>query len=116
MFGLELQGLMNVGYPLLEGLLWKSKHEIEADIVETCVAKEMEGLAGLVSIVTTMEEAKKLIVKSLHTHADAVNGKSSEHGGKGRGDIIGVTLNGNFEIGAVPVDVIYLIYIREDAL
>jgi hypothetical protein len=57
--------------------------------------------------VSTVEEGKVIGVKALHTHAHSVEGEKRKSLGIARGDVVRVTLDGDFPALRYGVEAVY---------
>ena len=95
-FGIEAEGLLEGGVPLLEGLAGDSEDEVEVDVFESGFPKDGKGSEGLFGGVDPSEAFKEGGVPGLNTHADAVDAECAEGLGFFQGDGGGVHFEGPF--------------------
>ena len=75
MLHLEAEGGADVALPVVEGFAWEAVNQIDADILNTCLAQMADGFADLLRRMATAEKAKASVVEGLGTHGDAVDGE-----------------------------------------
>lgn len=80
--------------PLGERLVWEAIDKVDADVAEARMSQQGDGLAGLLGVVSTVEELEQLVVEGLYAHAHPVDGQRGEQLSEVWRDVVGVALNG----------------------
>ena len=105
--------MVDVAPPVVDGLTGETEHQVNADILESCLAKHSDGLVHLDGCMTAVQKSQTLIGEGLGPHADTVDWKSRQQSGIFGGDVIRIALDGDF---GIFFHLIYIINRVEDFL
>ena len=93
---------------------WKTKHEVDANVVEASSLGLLDGFCGLGGGVASMQELQSLVVEGLYAHAQSVYAQCVQsfyeffH-------VVGIALHGNFP-RAYIIHIIYSVQHSFDVL
>ena len=59
--------------PLINGLTWQTKHQIDVNVCETCIAQIPKRFFCLLRVVLASEQFQQFVVPRLHSEADPVD-------------------------------------------
>ncbi len=110
MLRMKSERVANIRFPILHRLIRKAEHQVETNIRDTILSKDIHGLVYLCSRMATVKEMQTVTRESLRTHGDTVHGQVFEHP---LDDIIRVALHRHFSIA---VDIIHIIYMYKQLL
>ena len=100
----ERNSLLQVMYQRSRRLPRKAVDKVDADARKTCPPQMCHGVERLCRRMTAAQETQVFVGKALYPHAHPVDGKSRQHGGIGRGDIVGIGLE-SYLAAAVHIDI-----------
>ena len=106
-FRTQINGLLQVRPPGIQGFTRKTIHQIDADILKTCFPTSSKSFDGLNSRMPTMKQLQGLFLKGLNPHADAVDGQLTKHGHILWGQVVRISFESYL---GIFFDGIYLIY------
>ena len=78
MFYPQVDGFIDVFFPVFQGFAWKSKHQVDADVVDVDAAQPFDGSLYICSLVAAVKESQAMIRESLCSHAYPVYGQQLE--------------------------------------
>ena len=108
----ETEGLVDVLFPVGEGLARKSEHQVDGDIADARLAQQRRGSSHLSSRMATAKQAQAVVGEGLRPHRDAVDGRLGNPIRKRWGDVVRITLHRHLD----RLRPIYLIYIGEETV
>src|SRR5437773_6099953 len=73
MFWLKRNCCLQARAPLINGLTGQTKHQIDVDVCETCVAQNPKRFFCLLRVVLASEQSQQFVVPRLHAEADPVD-------------------------------------------
>ena len=78
MIGVQCARLHEVAFPFLQCLLRQREDQIDADVVETCLARRVDDGQRFIDAVDAAEPVQVVWMKRLDTEAHAVDAGSAE--------------------------------------
>ena len=96
MFAAKVEGVFERRLPDVHGLTGNGEHEIDIQILETSLAKNIERFEDLLSRMDASEPFEKFFVERLNTHGDAIDAVVAEEFGFVFGNGGGIALDGPF--------------------
>lgn len=94
--GVEIEGLVEVVAPLVEGLAWDGVDEIEIEVVDAGLLGEFDGAGDIFGIVPAFECFKVVGVEGLGADGEAVDAALCEGFEEARCDGFGIGFDGEF--------------------
>ena len=99
MLHIQCQSLAHIGLPLLHRLRGQSVDEVYTHIADAVPGCLFHSANGLLRGVAATYKAKQSVVKTLHAHAQAVDGRMGERCKPLGSHVIGIGLHSNLGIG-----------------
>lgn len=73
MLHMESESGIDVIFPVLEGLIGKTVHQVHAYVLDASVSEPLDGKGNLGGGMSAMQETQSFVVEGLRTHADSID-------------------------------------------
>ena len=112
MLNIKSQSLVDVALPLCHRLAWKTKHQVDADVADACLAQYRYGMARLLGRMAAVKKPQSAVRECLNAHAHPVDGQQGKLSGVCLGHVIRITFYGYFTLWPT----IHIFYITKKQL